>query len=84
MVKKKAKSHRQTLKQKYKVQKRVKEHDRKLKKAQKRGGLPLMLLCEMIDDEAERVTSLCLDRRRDRARNRALEQLLMCLVVRPV
>ena len=40
MVKKKAKSHRQTLKQKYKVQKRVKEHDRKLKKAQKRGGLP--------------------------------------------
>ena len=28
------------MKQKYKVQKRVKEHDRKLKKAQKRGGLP--------------------------------------------
>lgn len=39
MVKKKAKSHRQTLKQKYKVQKRVQEHDRKLKKSAKRGGL---------------------------------------------
>ena len=39
MVKKKAKSHRQTLKQKYKVQKRVQEHDRRLKKSAKRGGL---------------------------------------------
>jgi len=38
MVKKKSGSNRQTLKQKYKIQKRVKEHDRKLKKAAKKGG----------------------------------------------
>ena len=38
MVKKKSGSKRQTLKQKYKIQKRVKEHDRKLKKLSKKGG----------------------------------------------
>ena len=41
MVKKKSGSHRQSLKQKYKVQKRCKEHDRKLKKAKNRGNQPL-------------------------------------------
>ena len=38
MVKKKSKSSRQTLKQKYKIQKRVQEHDRKLRKLAKKGG----------------------------------------------
>ena len=76
MVKKKAKSHRQTLKQKYKVQKRVKEHDRKLKKAQKRAAK--FAAAEAAQENADALGAHAAPRRRPRVELKMDDYLSRC------